>query len=118
MKSVSDSIKPEHQAVRNVIAGIPRGRVASYGEIAERAGLPGRARLVGRILREAGASARLPWHRVLRAGGQLAFAPRSRAFEEQKRRLAREGVPLSGRRVDLSQFGWQRDLDAEIWAPR
>lgn len=110
-------IRPEHQAIHDAIAGIPPGRVASYGEIAARAGLPGRARLVGRVLREAGEAAALPWHRVLRADGRLAFAPRSRAFLEQKRRLAAEGVSLHGNRVELQRFGWQRNLDAELWAP-
>lgn len=96
---------------------IPRGSVASYGEIAQRAGLPGRARLVGRVLREAGEQAGLPWHRVLRADGRFAFAPGSKAFREQKRRLLAEGVSLSGARVNLVEFGWQHDLDAELWSP-
>jgi methylated-DNA-protein-cysteine methyltransferase-like protein len=117
MKSVQTELSPEHLAIRRVIASIPRGRVASYGEIATRAGLPRRARLVGRVLREAGAEAKLPWHRVLCAGGKLAFAPRSKDFLEQKRRLAAEGVILSGARVDLARHGWQRDVDAELWAP-
>ena len=49
--------KPEYAAIRSVIAAIPRGSVTSYGEIATRAGLPGRARLVGRVLADAGAGA-------------------------------------------------------------
>ncbi len=117
MKSVQIPIKPEHQAIRRVIASIPRGRVASYGEIAARAGLPRRARLVGTVLRQAGERAGLPWHRVLRADGRLAFAPRSKPFIEQQRRLAAEGVALAGTRVDLGRYGWQRDIDAELWAP-
>lgn len=111
-------MNPEHQAIRDVIACIPSGRVASYGEIAARAGLPRRARLVGLVLRQADGQADLPWHRVLHSDGTLAFSPRSRTFIEQKRRLASEGVVLSGRRVDLGRFGWQRDLDAELWAPQ
>ena len=111
-------MNPEHQVIREVIACIPPGRVASYGEIAARAGLPRRARLVGLVLRQADEQADLPWHRVLHSDGTLAFAPRSRTFIEQKRRLAAEGVVLIGRRVDLGRFGWQRDLDAELWAPQ
>lgn len=99
------------------IAAIPLGRVASYGEIAARAGLPRRARLVGRVLREADDAMDLPWHRVLRADGCLAFAAGSAAFIEQRKRLAAEGVIVTGRRVDLRRFGWQRDVDAELWAP-
>ena len=110
--------KPEHSAIRRVIAAIPRGRVASYGEIAIRAGLPGRARLVGRVLADAGAEAKLPWHRVLRSDGRFAFAPGSRGFREQRARLIGEGVAVANGRVDLARFGWQRNLDAELWAMR
>ena len=105
-------------AIRRTVAAIPRGCVASYGEIAARAGLPGRARMVGRVLGDAGPAAKLPWHRVLRSDGRIAFAPGSRAFREQRSRLIEEGVVVRAGRVDLSGFGWGRNLDAELWAPR
>ena len=108
--------KPEYAAIRRVIAAIPRGRVANYGEIAVRAGLPGRARLVGRVL--ADADGKLPWHRVLRSNGRFAFAPGSRGYREQRTRLLEEGVIVVAGRVDLARFGWQRDLDAELWSMR
>ena len=117
MKSVSAKTPPEHAAIQRTIARIPSGRVASYGEIALRAGLPRRARLVGRVLREAGPAAKLPWQRVLRSDGRIAFPPGTRAFREQRARLLEEGVIVHKGRVDLKRFGWQRDLDAEIWAP-
>jgi methylated-DNA-protein-cysteine methyltransferase-like protein len=115
MKSGHPTIPPEHAAIRRVIAAIPRGRVASYGEIAARAGLPRRARLVGRVLSEAGAESKLPWQRVLRSDGRIAFPPGSKGFREQRARLIEEGVIVRNGRVDLCRFGWQRDLDAEIW---
>lgn len=122
MKSVAPNAaaktSADHAAILRVIRSIPRGRVASYGEIAERAGLPRRARLVGRVLRETPDSARLPWFRVLRADGRIAFAPGSRGFREQVRRLAGEGILVVRGRVDLAAHGWERDLDAELWAPR
>jgi len=114
-QTVATGIKPEHAAIVRTIAAIPRGRVASYGEIAARAGLPRHARLVGRVLGDAGADAKLPWHRVLRADGRFAFKPGSRAFREQRARLIDEGVAVKAGRVDLVLFGWQRNLDAEIW---
>ena len=110
--------KPAHLSIRRCVAAIPRGCVASYGEIAARAGLPRRARMVGRVLGEAGAEAKLPWHRVLRSDGRIAFAPGSRAYREQRARLIDEGVVVRNGRVDLVRFGWQRNLDAELWAPR
>ena len=112
----SANLPPEHAAIRRVIAAIPRGRVASYGEIAARAGLPRRARLVGRVLGDAGADAKLPWQRVLRADGRIAFPPGSKGFREQRARLIEEGVIVRNGRVDLGRFGWQRNLDAEIWS--
>jgi methylated-DNA-protein-cysteine methyltransferase-like protein len=103
-------------AILRAIRSIPEGAVASYGELAARAGLPGRARLVGRILREM-PDLKLPWHRVLRSDGRIAFAPGSRSFREQVRRLAGEGVLVVRGRVDLSRHGWDRNLDAALWAP-
>jgi methylated-DNA-protein-cysteine methyltransferase-like protein len=113
MNTASVRTPPEHTAICATIAAIPRGRVASYGEIAARAGLPGRARLVGRVLRET--ELELPWHRVLRADGRIAFPPGSRAFREQVRRLAAEGVPARNGRIDIARHGWERDLDRLLW---
>lgn len=112
---MANDSEDEQGTIRKVIASIPRGRVASYGEIAVRAGLPRRARLVGRVLREAGPAAKLPWHRVLRADGRIAFPPGSRAFREQCARLIDEGVAVKAGRIDLGRHGWQRDLDEELW---
>jgi methylated-DNA-protein-cysteine methyltransferase-like protein len=114
MKSGTVS-KPDYEAIKRTIASIPRGRVSSYGEIAQRAGLPGRARLVGKVLGDS--DVELPWHRVLRSSGQSAFPPGSRGFREQSQRLRTEGVVVVNGRVNLQLFGWQRDLDAELWGP-
>src|SRR3954463_12512235 len=110
-----DSAHAEMRIVR-VIRAIPRGSVASYGEIATRAGLPGRARLVGRVL---GTTLEydLPWFRVLRSDGRIAFPPGSRAFREQVRHLAAEGILVVRGRVDTIVHGWDRNLDAVLWAP-
>jgi methylated-DNA-protein-cysteine methyltransferase related protein len=113
--AATGGIKPEHAAIREIIRAIPRGRVANYGEIAKRAGMPRNARLVGRVLGEAGAAAKLPWHRVLRSDGRFAFAPGSRGFREQRARLIEEGVVVRAGRVDLKKYGWQRDLDEQVW---
>jgi methylated-DNA-protein-cysteine methyltransferase related protein len=117
MKSVRVDASAAHLAIRRTVAAIPAGSVASYGEVAARAGLPGRARLVGRVLGESPAGEALPWHRVLRADGRLAFPPGSRSFRRQVRELAAEGVLVRGGRVDLARHGWDRDLDSLLWAP-
>ena len=115
MKPVHSDVPPEHAAILRTIAAIPRGRVASYGEIAARAGLPRHARLVGRVLGDSDPALKLPWQRVLRSDGRIAFPPGSRGHREQRQRLLSEGVIVVKGRVDLKRFGWQRDLDAELW---
>ncbi len=96
------------QRLLATVDAVPPGRVATYGQVAEEAGLPGRARLVGRLLAGLPAGSALPWHRVVAAGGRLALPPGSPADREQRRRLRREGSLLPGaRRVDLARAGWR-----------
>ncbi|MDX1570167.1 MAG: methylated-DNA--[protein]-cysteine S-methyltransferase [Xanthomonadales bacterium] len=108
----------DYAAIYSVIASIPAGTVASYGRIARLAGLPRRARLVGTALRRAPKDLDLPWHRVIRADGRLAFPEGSDAYHRQRRLLEDEGVTLCDGRVDLEAFGWDRPLDAILWGPR
>ena len=97
---------------------IPAGCVSSYGQVAEFAGIPRGARQVGYALRHAPRDLELPWHRVLQASGKSAFPIGSRGFNEQKRRLAEEGVVMRGDRVDMREYRWQPDLDELLWKPQ
>jgi methylated-DNA-protein-cysteine methyltransferase-like protein len=108
-------MQESHARVYEAIAAIPRGRVASYGAIAARAGLPGRARLVGKLLGETPEGMDLPWYRVLRASGHVALPPGSRGFREQCRLLRAEGIEVVNGRVPLSRFGLDADLDRALW---
>lgn len=108
-------MQQSHARVYAAIQAIPPGRVASYGAIAARAGLPGRARLVGKLLGETPAGMVLPWHRVLRASGQIALPAGSRGFREQCRLLRAEGIEVKNGRVPLSRFGLDADLDRVLW---
>jgi methylated-DNA-protein-cysteine methyltransferase related protein len=106
---------PDLSAVDKILAAIraiPRGQVAGYGEVAHRAGLPGRARLAARVLSE-NTDPTLPWHRVLRSDGRIAFPEGSKNFREQSQRLRAEGVAVSNGRVRMP--GRERSLDAMIW---
>lgn len=105
---------PEIQlaAIRAVVSALRYGEVVTYGLVAERAGLPGRARLVGRALRTAPDSLSLPWHRVVGAGGRIAFPAGSDLAEQQAQLLRAEGIAVRGRRVDMPQGA---DLDALLW---
>lgn len=97
------------------IRGVAPGRVAAYGEIARRAGLPGRARLVAKVLATHDEDD-LPWHRILRADGRIAFAPRSAGYREQVARLKAEGVKVRAGRVAIEKRD-DEDLDAFLWKP-
>lgn len=95
------------------IRAIPRGEVAGYGHIAQRACLPGRARMVARLLAH-NDDPTLPWHRVLRSDGRIAFPVGSEGFVEQRDRLRREGVDISDEgRVRAPKRA--RSLDEAIW---
>jgi methylated-DNA-protein-cysteine methyltransferase related protein len=97
------------------VRAVPRGQVAGYGEIARRAGLPGRARMVARAL-SLNSDPKLPWHRVLRSDGRIAFPPGTEGFLEQGRRLRGEGVVVTNGRVRMPRRAL--DLDAEVWQMR
>jgi methylated-DNA-protein-cysteine methyltransferase related protein len=99
------------------VQSIPRGRVATYGGVALLAGLPRGARQVGRALGFAPRRMKLPWHRVLAAGGRIALPTGSGARREQVARLQAEGVVVQRGRVDFRRYGWQPDLDALLWGP-
>lgn len=108
-------MNPEHfEAICRAVRAIPRGQVATYGGVARRAGLPGRARLVGRVLKIAPAKLKLPWHRVLGAGERIVFPLGSREHAEQSRRLRAEGVVVTLGRVVKSR---KPDLDELLWKP-
>lgn len=81
-----------------MVAAIPRGRVATYGQVARLAGMPRHARYVGRTLANLPGGTRLPWHRVLNAGLTISLRD-DRAMSEQRRRLEREGITFAGVRV-------------------
>lgn len=105
----------DEERVREVIRAIPPGRVASYGLVAREAGLGRRARFVGRVLSRLPKGSDVPWHRVLRADGRVAFAPGSDHHRRQLAKLAREGVTVAGGRVDLGRHGWRATLDELLW---
>jgi len=101
---------PFFESVYALVREIPRGRVATYGQIAALLGNPRGARAVGWALRAlpAGKAARLPWHRVVGRGGRISLGERPAGLE-QRRRLRAEGVRFSAGRVDLARHGlWPR----------
>jgi len=91
-----------------VVARIPRGRVSTYGRIAALAGMPRRARLVGRALRTLPPDSDVPWHRVLNAAGKISARGDALGHEDlQAHLLQREGVSIEGNRVSFQRYLWQ-----------
>jgi methylated-DNA-protein-cysteine methyltransferase-like protein len=86
---------------------VPEGKVISYGQLAELAGLGRAARYVGRTLSQLPQGSSLPWHRVLGAGGRISLAPGTPSGEEQRARLQTEGVTIRNNRVDMVRHGWR-----------
>jgi methylated-DNA-protein-cysteine methyltransferase-like protein len=96
-----------YQQIWAVVRAVPRGRVVTYGLVAELAGLPGRARQVGYALHALPASEQVPWQRVINARGEI--SPRADPGEvwQQRVLLEAEGVIFDEQgRVDLQRFGW------------
>jgi methylated-DNA-protein-cysteine methyltransferase-like protein len=91
-----------------VVRRVPRGRVATYGQIAALARLPRHARLVGYALNVLPAGSDVPWHRVVNAKGQV--SPRSDALgheDLQAQLLRREGVRFVEGAIALDRFQWR-----------
>lgn len=115
-------VAPASDAARIIAAikRIPRGKVCTYGGVADVAGLPRRARLVGTVLRQTPASRGVPWFRVINASGRISFPLGSDSYERQRKHLENEGVDFVGGRVNLDRYGWPpRDkmLDELLWGP-
>lgn len=109
----------DQDATKRILAAIraiPKGEVAGYGEVARRAGLPGRARLVARLLSQ-NEDRTLPWHRVLRSDGRIAFPEGSAHWREQSVRLRGEGILVEHGRVRGQRAArtLEEALDAEVW---
>ncbi len=90
-------------AVLALVAKIPRGRVATYGQLAALAGKPRSARAVGRVMRNADG---VPWHRVVNAQGGISRRSRMTGMVTQRIRLEQEGVVFRRGRVVLRRFRW------------
>ncbi|MDT8397208.1 MAG: MGMT family protein [Pseudomonadales bacterium] len=100
----------QREHIWQLIAAIPAGKVATYGQIARLSGLPGHARHVGTTLKNLPPDSRLPWHRVINAQGRLSFPTGSEAYLTQKHRLETEGIVFVGERVCLQRQQWDASV--------
>lgn len=89
-----------------VVRRIPRGRVATYGQVAKIAGLAGHARQVGYALHALPAGSAVPWHRVINSAGRISLPPHAGGLDQRLRLLA-EGVPVTETgRVPIARLRW------------
>jgi len=94
------------ESIWQIVAQIPKGKVASYGQVAKMAGFPSHARFVGRVLKQLPKDSSLPWHRVIRSDGNLAFPPESATHKKQRQRLLEENVEVE-EKVSMRIYQWQ-----------
>ena len=98
-----------YELIWREVRKIPRGRVATYGQIAELAGLDGHARQVGYALHNLPEKSDVPWHRVVNARGEISPRSAGDSHELQRMLLEAEGVVLDLRgRIDLREYRWSR----------
>ncbi|HSM59314.1 MAG TPA: MGMT family protein [Longimicrobiales bacterium] len=97
-----------YRRIYDVVRSIPSGRVATYGQVARVAGLPGRARQVGYALAALDDRTDVPWHRVVNARGAISRRSGGPAFERiQAVLLESEGVACPGGHIDLTRHAWE-----------
>lgn len=103
-----------YERVYDVVRRIPRGRVATYGQVARLAGLGGHARVVGYALSVCDAD--LPWHRVINARGEISLRSDSWYERRQRELLTREGIAFDERgRTELDRYRWDEGLEDPHW---
>jgi methylated-DNA-protein-cysteine methyltransferase-like protein len=101
-------LEPSRRII-DLIRCIPRGRVATYGQIAVMAGMPRGARQVARLLHSSSSAHRLPWHRVINASGGISL-PAGSGRELQRSLLEKEGVIFLCGKVNLRHYAWRPTL--------
>jgi methylated-DNA-protein-cysteine methyltransferase-like protein len=104
------------KSVWQVVQGIPRGHVLTYGEVARLAGMSRAARRVSQAMRRAPRGMTLPWHRVVNAQGKISFPEDSSGYLRQKNRLEQEGVVFMNGKIDLDRYGYRGALDHLLWS--
>jgi methylated-DNA-protein-cysteine methyltransferase-like protein len=105
---VPRAVEDSYARIYAVTRRIPRGRVATYGQVALLAGLPGHARQVGYALHSMATEGPIPWHRVINARGEISLRSQPGGEARQRRTLEGEGIAFDAEgRVDLARYQWR-----------
>ena len=102
-----NAAQARREALYMVLSQVPAGKVVSYGQLAEMAGLGRAARWVGRTLSQLPEGSSLPWHRVIGAGGRMSLAAGTASGDEQRARLRAEGILMTNNWIDIRRHGWR-----------
>ncbi len=94
------------EQIRGIVSRIPKGKVATYGQVARLAGRPGAARAVGAVMRTNKDTKAVPCHRVVGRTGALTGYAYGAGIRSKKQLLQKEGVAFSGEKVNLAVSGW------------
>lgn len=97
---------PAYEMIWQVVGGIPSGKVATYGQVAELAGISGGARMVGRCLSQLPKDSQLPWFRVINASGKISLPVGSEGYQKQLGLLQEDGITVLNGRINLAKFRW------------
>lgn len=99
----------KRERIWQVVSRIPRGKVATYGQVARLADLPGYARYAGYTMKMLPSGSKLPWFRVVNSKGELSFPKHSAQYRTQQEKLEAEGVVFNGRSLCLLTYQWVID---------
>jgi len=102
------------QKILSVVRLIPSSMVASYGQVADLAGLPRRARLVSKVLKSTSEQG-IPWHRVVNSHGKISIPPSLPSHQLQLTLLQDEGVEIRGISVNMKKHRWQPSIDTLLF---
>ena len=97
----------KREKIWQVVSSIPRGKVATYGQVARLAGLPGYARYVGYTMKILPSGSKMPWYRVVNSKGQLSFAKHSVQYRAQQEKLEAEGIVFNEGKFCLQTCQWE-----------
>lgn len=95
----------KYDLILETVRQIPRGKVASYGDVAKLSGLPGQPRLVGYALHNLPRNSEVPWQRVINSQGKISLPRKSGSYSRQKKLLEQEGIQFENERIDFDRFG-------------
>jgi len=103
-----------YELIWETVSKIPKGKVATYGQVAELSGLPGQARLVGYAMHNLPRGSKVPWHRVINAQGGISVSDLDGLYEKQIRLLKKEGVKFIRDKVNLYRYGWMKKVPMPV----